>query len=389
MARITRVRFIMTIHFCALRKAAVCMKMPRLLPSALSERMPRAGRFAYPPDLPDAKIEVNKTVAGMKLNRYIFNRNFCFGFPLLAQYTANQSLGQFVSRSLMPMPNFSFRCIICSVLLACEGLPLCPLFINAQQAPYNRMYVFGDSYSDIGEGYLDGNGPTAVAYLASPLGFVLSPANTRHSSDQSLDFAISGATTGSGDGKRIGGALLGRGMRNQVDDFAAQVRSHVIKFDSATTLFFIAGGLNDEILPNDETVQNLESEIRVLFTLGARDFLVALLPTAIPDFKEVGTRLNPAISRIPNNLSPELHDIQIHLSHWGLFFDAVIQHPGKYGITNTIDPCAGRKIFRENIIPCTTPASYFYYHRGHPSTMVHKIVGDKLYDEVEALSQSH
>jgi phospholipase/lecithinase/hemolysin len=34
----------------------------------------------------------------------------------------------------------------------------------------DRMYVFGDSYSDIGEGYLDGNGPTAVAYLADRLG---------------------------------------------------------------------------------------------------------------------------------------------------------------------------------------------------------------------------
>ena len=29
-------------------------------------------------------------------------------------------------------------------------------------APYDRIYVFGDSYSDTGAGYLDGNGPTAV-----------------------------------------------------------------------------------------------------------------------------------------------------------------------------------------------------------------------------------
>ena len=286
------------------------------------------------------------------------------------------------------MANIRSHRIICSILLACEGLLFHPLFITAQHAPYNRMYVFGDSYSDIGEGYLDGNGPTAVAYLAGRLGFALLPANTQHRADQSLDFAISGATTGRGDGKRIGGALLGRGMRNQVDDFAAQVHSHAIEFDSATTLFFIAGGLNDEALSTDETVQNLESEIRVLYALGGRNFLVALLPTAIPDFKEVGTRLNPAISRIPQNLGPEFPDIQIHLSHWGLFFDEVIQDPGQYGITNTVDACAGRKIFHENSTPCASPSSYFYYHQGHPSTTVHKIVGDKLYDEVVALSQS-
>jgi hypothetical protein len=27
---------------------------------------------------------------------------------------------------------------------------------------YSRLDVFGDSYSDIGAGYIDGNGPTAV-----------------------------------------------------------------------------------------------------------------------------------------------------------------------------------------------------------------------------------
>src|SRR3984893_8979470 len=90
-------------------------------------------------------------------------------------------------------------------------------------APYDRIYVFGDSYSDIGEGYLDGNGPTAVAYLAERLGFPLMRANDPSAVGKSLDFAISGAKTGSGSGVTIEGALLGVGMRNQVDDFAARV----------------------------------------------------------------------------------------------------------------------------------------------------------------------
>ena len=110
------------------------------------------------------------------------------------------------------------------------------------------MYVFGDSYSDIGEGYLDGNGPTAVAYLAQRLGFHLVPANAADIADQSLDFAISGAQTGSGTGKKSASCLLGYGMRNQVDDFAAKVNAHAITFDPQTTLFFIAGGLNDRNL---------------------------------------------------------------------------------------------------------------------------------------------
>jgi phospholipase/lecithinase/hemolysin len=40
---------------------------------------------------------------------------------------------------------------------------------------YSRLYVFGDSYSDIGAGYIDGNGPTAVAYLGWLMGLQVAP----------------------------------------------------------------------------------------------------------------------------------------------------------------------------------------------------------------------
>ena len=40
---------------------------------------------------------------------------------------------------------------------------------------YSRLYVFGDSYSDIGGGYIDGNGPTAVAYLGWLMGLQVAP----------------------------------------------------------------------------------------------------------------------------------------------------------------------------------------------------------------------
>lgn len=253
----------------------------------------------------------------------------------------------------------------------------------ADSAPIHRMYVFGDSYSDIGEGYLDGNGPTAVAYLAQRLGFALVPANAADTTNQSLDFAISGAQTGSGAGKKVGNVLLGYGMRNQVDDFAARVKAHTITFDPAATLFFIAGGLNDRNLPSETTVANLSGEIKTLYDLGARRFAVALLPTAIPAFSAVGKRLNPEIARIPDELSSQLADAQILLSHWGPFYDDVMVHPAQYGITNTTDACAGRAIFHQDATPCASPATYFYYHSGHPSTATHKAVGDKLYEELE------
>lgn len=253
---------------------------------------------------------------------------------------------------------------------------------SAASSSIAKLYVFGDSYSDTGAGYIDGNGPTAIAYLAQRLGLDLVPSNAPDTAGKSLNFAVSGAQTGTGSGHKVKDAMLGLGMRNQVDDFAARVQSGSIKFAPASTLFFIAGGLNDKKLPTETTVQNLEGEIRTLYSLGGRRFVVALLPTAIPAFSQVGKRLDPALATIPAQMSAELPDASFSQSQWGPDFDEVMHNPSKYGIENTTDACAGRAIFNEDATPCSTPAVYFYYHGGHPSTAVHKVVGDMMYEEV-------
>ena len=61
---------------------------------------------------------------------------------------------------------------------------------------YTRLYVFGDSYSDIGAGYIDGNGPTAVAYLGWLMGLQGAPSKAANAAGKSLVFAVSGAGTG-------------------------------------------------------------------------------------------------------------------------------------------------------------------------------------------------
>src|ERR1700761_7806204 len=105
------------------------------------------------------------------------------------------------------------------------------------QAP-KRLYVFGDSYSDTGAGYVDGNGPTAVAYLAERLGFKLALPSDPDAASKSLNFSVSGAQTGRGEGHPVKDALLGRGMVNQVDQFVQLVRSKAIAFNPDQTLFF-------------------------------------------------------------------------------------------------------------------------------------------------------
>jgi phospholipase/lecithinase/hemolysin len=249
--------------------------------------------------------------------------------------------------------------------------------------PYTQLYVFGDSYSDSGSGYVDGNGPTAVVYLAQRLGIPFTWYGDPNSKGKGLNFAISGAQSGPGNGRRYPtGEMLSLGMRNQVDNFVAFSKTGDIpKFDPAQTMFFFAGGLNDRSKPDGFTRTNIESEIDTLYDLGARRFTVALLPTQIPQFATAGTRFNPELSNIPDEERAKHPDIRIGLSNWGLFMDEIITHPDKYGLTDTTHPCAGRAIRHEDTTPCPNPGAHFFYHEGHPSTAVHRFVGDMLYQE--------
>jgi cholinesterase len=271
------------------------------------------------------------------------------------------------------------RVALMGCLFAATGLAAAGQAANATKI--DKLYVFGDSYSDQGEGYLDADGPTAVVYFAQKLGIRIAPSNTEDPKYRSLNFAVSGAQTGSGLGNKTGDALIGYGMKNQVQDFVDQVRSSGIDFNPKTTLFFIAGGLNDSRLADGVTVANEEDEIRSLYKVGARRFAVALLPEKIPGFGKQGVRLNAALAKIPDDLKGELKDADIYVSHWGLFFDEVLTNPEKYGMTNTTDACAGRALKNEPVTPCATPGTYFYYHSAHPSTATHKAVGEMLYAE--------
>ena len=252
--------------------------------------------------------------------------------------------------------------------------------VAAQAAPWRQLFVFGDSYSDSGAGYVDGNGPTSVVYLAQKLEIPFTHANDPARAGHGLNFAVSGAQTGSGEGRRIKDALLERGMRNQVRDFVGRVRRGEVKFDPATTLFFIAGGLNDGSLATESTITNLGEQITGLHEAGARFFCLALLPVQIPAFSAVGRRLNPALTALAATL--HLQGATIRVSQWGRFFDEVMENPSAYDITNTMDACAGRALFDQNTSPMGDPKTYYYYHASHPSTAVHQVVGERLAREI-------
>jgi len=260
------------------------------------------------------------------------------------------------------------------------GLSVSAAAVQAAPA-YDRLYAFGDSYSDTGAGYLDGNGPTAVAYLAKKLNLSFTHSKDPKANGQSVNFAVTGAGSGKGAGQQVGDRWLSVGMQNQVEDFAARVRRKEITFNPKTTLFFMEGGLNDTDTPAKTTTDNITRQIEILKSVGARHFSLALLPTRIPTFKDVGLKLNPAYRQLAPVLRKKL-GVDLQLNRFGEYLDDIIANPAKYGITETQKPCAGRALFKEDATPCAAPDATFYYHGDHPSTAVNRIVGDKLYAEI-------
>lgn len=267
-----------------------------------------------------------------------------------------------------------------AIVAPLEAQPAAP---TTPTTAYARMYVFGDSYSDIGAGYVDGNGPTAVAYLGWLMGLPVASSKAPNASTRSLIFAVSGAGTGEGTGRPVKDALFGYGMINQLQDFAARVKSGEVAFDPQTTLFFLAGGLNDGRRQTEETLANLRQQLQILRGLGARHVTIARLPTKIPSFAAVGLRLNPAYEAFVKQ-EAAASGLDLWLNQWGAAFDDVMDHPSAHGIANTTDACAGRAIFGQDATPAGDPATFYYYHAGHPSTAVHRIVGKTLFEEVAA-----
>jgi phospholipase/lecithinase/hemolysin len=275
-----------------------------------------------------------------------------------------------------------------NVLLLCAATFAAPLAPpqTASARPYTMLYVFGDSYSDSGAGYVDGNGPTSLVYLAQKLGIPFTYNGDPNSAGKGLNFAVSAASTGQGAARPLpnNAGKLAVGMKNQIETFVQYVKSGTVpKIDAANTMFFFAGGLNDGRRPEGFVRDNIEFEIDTLYALGGRRFTIAILPVKIPQFAAAGIRVNPELEKIPGDMKAKYPDIRIALSQWGRFYDDVITNPAKYGFIDTTHPCAERA-FGQHEDACATPDTHFFYHEGHPSTAAHRAVGEMLYREATA-----
>lgn len=160
---------------------------------------------------------------------------------------------------------------------------------TAANGPYSAVVVFGDSLSDNGNLYaLTGgayppspayyagrfsNGPVAVEHLAAGLGAPL------------VDLAVGGATTGLFNGNFLPQqpGLGTTGLLSQLGGFATGLNGAPA---DANALYVVWAGANDFLHPTSLppeasaliAVANLSQSVNALYDMGARHFLLPLLP---------------------------------------------------------------------------------------------------------------
>jgi hypothetical protein len=126
------------------------------------------------------------------------------------------------------------------------------------------------------------NGSTAVGYLATNFNITLTTSKNPDPGTEGVNFAESGARIFVGPNPP---ATQPRSLTQQVAEFQNYVASNSVTFNPSTTLFFLAGGLNDHNrITQAEANAATTVQVATLYSLGARLFEIALLPSLVPAF---------------------------------------------------------------------------------------------------------
>jgi phospholipase/lecithinase/hemolysin len=278
------------------------------------------------------------------------------------------------------------------------------------RSPIDRFYVFGDSYSDGGNGYSMvqrpprppyearySNGLTAVEYLAKTFGTPLRNSNEgRLPANSNINFAVSGAWTST---KNNDAPMDGKtGLLSQVSDFEKLGSSGITRFDPQTALFFIGIGINDALFGTingvdtatiiSEAVQNVEKAVRSLHKSGARHIAIGTIPNvgmsprAATLSPEKLAAVNSAVAGInlgylrqSNALRSSLH-ADIFVVPWGQYYDSIISAPRAYGLM-TAASCISRAAGGAQSV-CPKPEQNVFWDQLHPTTATHALVGRRL-----------
>jgi phospholipase/lecithinase/hemolysin len=253
---------------------------------------------------------------------------------------------------------------------------------------FDGIVAFGDSLTDNGNlaaygaapgaPYWNGrfsNGPVAVEDMAASMHLGLQ------------DFAYGGAQTGT---TNLYPQLNGTGVAAQVAGFGAMTGGHA----DANSLYFVWAGPNDFFAganmfnPATATAAaaNFMADIQSLYTLGARDFLVPLMPdlgvtpsaTATnllyPGYAGIASQQSAAYDAL---LSASLQQfaathagVQMNVFDTAAFFAQQSATLASQGV-NVTDSCFNAAAGTL----CSNPDQYLFWDGVHPTAMGHELLG--------------
>ena len=295
----------------------------------------------------------------------------------------------------MPFPKKLWAC----TLLAC--LALCSQAARAALPAYSAIYVFGDSYSDVGNAsiatlgadpgapYYQGrfsNGPIWVEHVAGAMGLPMLPFLAG-----GTDYAVGGAWATQPQ------IILGQTVPDVPQQVALYLGQHGGKADPKA-LYIIQGGGNDivgNLATSGLTPQALGFQIALAISdselllrrAGARYFLVpslfdaGLLPAAQSN-PAFATAASVAANKSLNTLlalEGLLQGIRIQRIDVFSLYQAIRQSPPHFGFTNITTPCLS-----PTLAVCSDPDHTLFWDYFHPTEFGHAFFAVTV---VNALSQ--
>lgn len=265
------------------------------------------------------------------------------------------------------------------MILTCLGFAT--MIAQAATPTYDALYVFGDSYCDVGNLFIATGGAEAAApyydmrFSNGPLwvdhvaGFLRVPLTAYLQGG--TDYAFGGAWVT--EPQSVTGVPS---VPQQVEIYLSQ---HGGKADPKA-LYILEGGGNDildttagspEVLGREIAEGIADSEL-LLRQAGARHFVipdlfnVGLLPAAAGNTSFASKASRAADGRLDELLGDEGYRDDIHIIRMNVFslMNAVVTDPTHFGFTNITDPCLTTTV-------CADPDHTFFWDTHHPTEFGH------------------
>lgn len=304
------------------------------------------------------------------------------------------------------------------LLLASAGLS------PTRAAPYDTIYVFGDSLTDIGNflavtssgalpdvppqplppHYVTGrrsNGPIWIDYLAADLGLPIGPSLTG-----GTDFAYAGGAETGNNPLHQANFMDLTGPTGQLAQFEQAVpnpsrNALYTLWMGGNDLYGIfdalgAGGSPDATAVVNAAVANVASFVQTIAGLGAKNLLLFTVPDLgkTPEITQNYPSFAAEASQISLDYDQKLvaavsqeaarDSINLHVLDAYALLDAAVADPGQFGFVNATDPCWTGDFLGQNGTECANPSQYLFWDHFHATTAANRVIAT----EAEAALQT-